>query len=170
MKRILSLALAAAVAFTAVTSCRNSGKEVQEPQPVEETEAPVEWETVPDEEVTEIEAVEEPEVPGRVSYSDIEVKPSFQDGDEKSFQKWIADNVQYPVQASDNGQEGTVVAQFTIDKEGRITDVRILRSVSPALDAEAVRVIESAPSWKPGSHEGEPVEVSYVLPVKFEIR
>lgn len=155
----------------AATSCKNATKEAAENQPVEETEAVVEQEDpIADRDVIAIEAVEAPEMPGAVPYSEIEVKPTFQDGDEKAFQKWIADNIQYPVQASDNGQEGTVIAQFTIDKEGKITDVKVLRSVYPALDAEAVRVIESAPSWKPGTHDGEPVEVSYVLPVKFEIR
>lgn len=171
MRRIISLALVAAMCLTSATSCKHSGKEAQDNLPVEETETVIDREEITaDGEIVEIEAVEEPEEPGRLSYSDIEVKPVFQDGDEKSFQKWIADNVQYPSQASDSGQEGTVVAQFTVDREGRITDVKVLRSVSPALDAEAVRVIESAPSWTPGSHDGEAVDVSYVLPVKFEIK
>lgn len=170
MKRILSFAAVAMLCIAAAVSCKNAGKGA-EPQPAE-TEAVVDAEdTLADPEATEeIAPVEDPDDPDAITYADIEVKPKFMDGDEKTFQQWIADNVQYPLEASDNGQTGTVVTQFTVDKEGKITDVKVLRSVYPALDAEAVRVIESAPSWTPGSHEGNPIDVSYVLPVKFEIR
>ena len=171
MKRLFSIALVTAICLLSASSCRNSGKEAQENRPVEETGTAVEQEDpLADRDVIEIEAVEDPEMPDRVTYSDIEVKPKFQDNDEKAFQKWVAENVQYPVQASDNGQEGTVMVQFTIDRQGFVSDVKVLRGVCPALDAEAVRVVESAPSWTPGSHDGETIEVSYVLPVKFEIR
>ena len=171
MKRILSLAAVAVLCFAAATSCKNSGKQAAESPAVEDLgTAFEEFEPVDATPIEEIEAVEEPENPDRLLYSDIEVKPKFQEGDEKAFQQWIADNVRYPFEASDNNQSGTVVAQFTVDKEGKITDVKILRSVDPILDAEAVRVIESAPSWTPASHEGEPIEVSFVLPVKFEIK
>jgi len=174
MKRILSLAIVAALSFGAATSCKNSAKEAADSQPVEEAVTSEDG-TIDEDLFEEITPVEEADIEvdkedGDVlTYTDIEVKPKFQDGDEKSFQKWIVANVKYPLDASEGGREGTVMAQFTVDKEGKITNVKILRSVNPILDAEAVRVIESAPNWKPASHKGEPIEVSFVLPVKFEI-
>lgn len=168
MKRIVLLAVAAVLCFAAATSCRNSGKTDGEVQPIEQEVTEIEDGTA-QATADDLEPVDDPENPDVLHYIDIEVKPVFQDGNEKAFQKWVADNVQYPAEASENGLQGTVVAQFTVDKEGRVGDVKVLRSVCPVLDAEAVRVIESAPSWKPASHNGEAVDVSFVLPVKFEI-
>lgn len=104
-----------------------------------------------------------------VSYSAVDVKPQFQGGDEKDFLKWIGSNLQYPQAAKDNAEQGTVLAQFTVDKEGKISDVKVIRGVSPSLDAEAVRVLESAPAWTAGTKGGEAVNVKYVLPIKFAL-
>ena len=178
MKKVLSFAVAALCIF-AVCSCKNSKKEAAENEPVAEEVATAAEDAAAaagvDEATIErafegIVPVEAPDMADAVSYAAVDVKPTFQGGDEKAFQKWIAENVQYPQAAIDNNESGTVLAKFTIDKEGKISDVQVIRSVSPALDAEAVRALESAPAWTAGSQGGQPVNVSFVLPVKFMLK
>ncbi|MBQ7574949.1 MAG: energy transducer TonB [Bacteroidales bacterium] len=183
MKRIFSFALAALCIF-AVSSCKNSNKEAAENEPVAEevsaTAAADEAiaaaaaagidEATLERAMDEIVPVEAPDLSDAVSYAAVDVKPTFQGGDEKDFLKWIGNNLQYPQAAKDNEEQGTVLAQFTVDKEGKISDVKVIRGVSPALDAEAVRVLESAPAWTAGTKGGEAVNVKYVLPIKFALK
>lgn len=105
-----------------------------------------------------------------VSYAAVEVKPSFNGGDATDFQKWIQENLTYPQAAIDNQEQGKVVASFIVDKDGKVTDAKILKGVSDALDAEALRVLNEAPQWTAGTQNGEPVNVAYVLPVIFALK
>ena len=100
-----------------------------------------------------------------------EIKPSFDGGDAIKFQKWVEEHKIYPEEAKKAGIEGRVTTQFTITKEGKLTNVKLLRGVHPLLDQEAIRVIESAPlKWKPGlDYKGEPRDVIYTLPVIFTL-
>lgn len=96
----------------------------------------------------------------------VEDMPSFPGG---NVQKWIAKNVKYPVLAMENGIQGKVFIQFVIEKDGSITDVKVVRGVDSSLDKEAVRVVSSMPKWKPGKQRGKPVRVSYTLPINFQL-
>lgn len=99
-----------------------------------------------------------------------ETKPRFNGGDLNSFSKWVNEHKHYPEEAIIAGIEGRVTTQFTITKEGKLINARILRGVHPLLDEEAIRVIESAPqNWKPGERRGEPKDVTYTFPVTFKL-
>lgn len=99
-----------------------------------------------------------------------ETKPRFNGGDANSFTKWVNEHKHYPEDAIIAGIEGRVTTQFTITKEGKLINARILRGVHPLLDEEAIRVIESAPqNWKPGDRRGEPIDVTYTFPVIFKL-
>ena len=96
--------------------------------------------------------------------------PSFNGGDANDFSKWVNEHKNYPEEAKKAGIEGRVTTQFTITKEGKLINARILRGVHPLLDEEAIRVIESAPqNWKPGERRGEPIDVTYTFPVIFNL-
>jgi TonB family protein len=103
-------------------------------------------------------------------YNLIEVKPTFNGGDAGEFSRWVNGNLTYPKAAYEAGIQGRVVLQFTIGKDGKLSDVKVLRSANPDLDAEAVRVISSSPDWTPGYVKGEPVKVTYTFPVVFQLR
>lgn len=96
----------------------------------------------------------------------VEDMPSFPGG---NVQKWIGKNTKYPVLAMENGIQGKVYIQFVIEKDGSITDTKVLRGVDASLDKEAIRVINSMPKWKPGKQRGKPVRVSYTLPINFQL-
>jgi len=112
------------------------------------------------------EVVEEEAVP----FALVEEKPSFMGGDANEFSKWIGKNLQYPEVARENGVSGRVVLQFTIETDGTLTNVKVLRGVDPSLDKEAVRVVSSSPKWKPGKQRDRAVRVSYNFPVVFQLR
>ena len=84
-------------------------------------------------------------------------------------QKWIAMNVEYPLKAMQNGVVGKVYVSFVINKDGKVESVKIIRSVDPDLDAEAVMVISNMPTWKPGRHNGKLAKVSYTFPIDFHM-
>ena len=96
----------------------------------------------------------------------VEDMPTFP-GD---INKWLGKNVKYPVIAQENNIQGRVTVQFVIEKDGSITDVKVLRGVDPSLDKEAVRVVKSMPKWKPGKQRGKPVRVSYTVPINFRLQ
>ena len=103
-----------------------------------------------------------------VPFAQIEVKPSFQGGDASAFSKWVAQHLQYPKDAREDGIQGRVTVQFTICDDGVVRNVKVLRGVHPSLDAEAVRVISSSPKWEPGKQGGKPVNVTFMFPVIFK--
>ena len=69
----------------------------------------------------------------------------------------------------EQGIQGRVVTQFVVDKDGSITDVKVVRSLDPMLDKEAVRLVKSMPKWTPGKLNGSPVRVKYILPISFRL-
>ena len=113
---------------------------------------------------------EEEEEVETVEFFRVEVKPTFQGGDPNAFSKWVAEHLQYPAIAKENGIRGRVILQFTICKDGSVRNVKVIRGVDEALDAEAVRVVKSSPKWTPGKQRGRPVNVTYTFPVIFDIR
>jgi len=104
-----------------------------------------------------------------IPFSAVENKPTFNDNDANEFSKWVSEQVKYPQEAIDQNIQGKVVLQFTVNKEGQVEDVQVVRGVSEALDAEAVRVVSSSPKWEPGSQNGTPVNVKYTFPVLFRL-
>ena len=117
------------------------------------------------EEVVE-EVVEEEAIPFQL----VEEKPSFQGGDANQFSKWVNQRLVYPEIAKENGVQGRVTLQFTVEKDGSITKVKVLRGVDPSLDKEAVRVVSMSPKWKPGKQRDRAVPVTYTFPVIFQLR
>jgi len=94
-------------------------------------------------------------------------RPSFNGGDANEFLKWVNQSLVYPEIAKKNGIQGRVVLQFTIDEDGSVTNVKVIRGVHPLLDNEAVRVVSSSPKWNPGREFGHPVRSTFTLPVVF---
>ena len=94
--------------------------------------------------------------------------PSFPGG-QQALLDFLRQNVNYPEQAKKDSIEGRVVVGFVIDTDGSITDPKIVRSVHPLLDAEALRVVKLMPKWEPGSENGTHVKVKYNLPISFKI-
>jgi protein TonB len=117
------------------------------------------------EEVQE-EVVEEEAIP----FALVEEKPKFQGGDANTFSKWVSQHLDYPELAKENGVSGRVMVQFTVNPNGTVSDVKVLRGVDPSLDKEAVRVIQSSPKWTPGKQRDRAVKVTYQFPVIFQLR
>jgi protein TonB len=84
--------------------------------------------------------------------------------------RWLWEHIDYPEQAKDANIQGTVYMSFVVEKDGSISDVKILRGVNTYLDNEAKRVISSMPRWSPGQQNGHPVRVQYMLPVQYILR
>ena len=100
----------------------------------------------------------------------VEQKPTFNGGDANDFSKWVNSRLVYPEIAKENGVEGRVTLQFTIDKEGRLGDVKVLSAPDKTLADEAVRVVSSSPKWTPGKQRDRTVKVSYTFPVIYRLR
>lgn len=109
-----------------------------------------------------------PEVENKV-FDVVEQMPSFPGGN-AALMKYLSENVKYPVVAQENGVQGRVVVSFVVEKDGHITDVKVVRSVDPSLDKEAARVVRSMPSWIPGKQNGSAVRVKYNVPVSFKLQ
>ncbi len=118
--------------------------------------------------VTEVyeETIEEAPIPVAI----VEEKPKFMGGDANQFNVWIHDHLEYPEIARENGVSGRVTLQFTIEADGRLTNVKVLRGVDSSLDKEAVRVVSSSPKWTPGRQRDRAVRVTYNFPVVFQLR
>ena len=117
------------------------------------------------------EAVAQPEPkpePEKV-FDVVEQMPSFPGGPQALMQ-WLSENVRYPVVAQENGVQGRVVVSFVVERDGSITDGKVVRSVDPSLDKEAARVVKSMPRWIPGKQNGQAVRVKYNVPVAFRLQ
>ena len=98
----------------------------------------------------------------------VDKMPSFPGG-QGAMYDFMARNIQYPKVAEENGVQGRVIVTFIVKKDGSLSDVRVAKSVDPALDKEAVRLVKSMPKWSPGIREGKYVNVKFTLPVTFRI-
>src|SRR5574344_311341 len=111
----------------------------------------------------------EEEIEEEVPFAIVEHKPKFQGGDQNDFTKWVFNNIVYPEIAKENGVQGRVILQFTVDKDGSVKNVKVLRGVDSSLDKEAVRVVSSSPKWEPGRQRDKPAKVTFVFPVIFQL-
>jgi TonB family protein len=104
-----------------------------------------------------------------VVYDVTETLPQFPGG-QGVMLKYLADNIKYPASAVKAKKQGRVIVGFIVQKDGSITHAKIVRSIDPELDAEALRVVKGMPKWTPGTQLGKPVSVKYTLPVKFSLQ
>lgn len=98
----------------------------------------------------------------------VEESPMFPGGNE-GLMKWMNKNLKYPAQAQEEGAQGRVLVQFFVDKDGTVTEPKVVRPVHPALDAEALRLMSLMPKWIPGKQDGQPVRVRFTIPVSFRL-
>ena len=101
-------------------------------------------------------------------YNVVEQMPEFPGG-EQAMMKFVAENVKYPQEAKDKNISGRVFVSFVVEKDGSVNEVKVLRGIGGGCDEEAVRVISAMPKWKPGKQKGEPVRVSYQIPINFKL-
>ena len=109
-----------------------------------------------------------PEVANKV-FDVVEEMPSFPGG-QGALMAFLSSNIKYPVVAQENGVQGRVIVGFVVEKDGSISDVKVMRSVDPSLDREAQRVVKAMPKWKPGKQNGSAVRVKYTVPVVFRLQ
>ena len=103
-----------------------------------------------------------------VVYDVTETMPQFPGG-QGVMMKYLAANIKYPASAVKAKKQGRVIVSFVIQKDGSVTNARIVRSVDPELDAEALRIVKAMPNWTPGTQDGKPVNVNYTIPVVFSL-
>lgn len=100
-------------------------------------------------------------------YTKVDVLPKFPGGI-KEFLKFTAENLKYPKQAKKNGVQGRVFCKFIVEKDGALTNIEIVRGLGSGCDEEALRLLNLSPKWIPGTRNGRPVRVSYVIPIMFQ--
>ena len=105
---------------------------------------------------------------GNTVYHVVDKMPEFPGG-MKALMDFIDRNVQYPTEARKKGVQGRVVVQFVVDEDGSIITPKIVRSIEPSLDEEALRIIKMLPRWRPGALNGKVVKVKYTVPVAFKL-
>ena len=101
-------------------------------------------------------------------FSVCEEMPEFPGGSEK-FMEYLSGNITYPEDAKEKGISGRVFIQFVIEKDGSVSNVKVMKGIGGGCDEEAVRVVKAMPKWKPGKQKGKPVRVNYILPVSFKL-
>ena len=185
MKKIYSIAMIAACALM-VFSCKNNGKGEEEIKDAAENaiEA-VENAAEKGVEAVEnaIDAVEDAadkaidradealeRLEGITPYTSVEVKPTFKGGDADAFVKYVQENIEYPQSALENNESGKVTVSFVVDANGKVRNAQVVKGVSAALDAEALRVVKESPDWAPAKQDGKNVPVTYAIPVTFAIK
>ena len=104
-----------------------------------------------------------------VAFNDCDVRPMFLNSHDPAqfLQRWVYQYLRYPQSAVEEGVQGRVVVDFIIEKDGRITGARVIRSVDPRLDEEALRVVNASPKWRPGRVNGQKVRTSMTIPIEF---
>ena len=117
----------------------------------------------------EAEGDEKPKEEETKVFDVVEQMPSFPGGDAE-LMKFLNSHIKYPAVAEENGIQGRVVATFVVERDGSITDVKVIKSVDPSLDKEAIRVLKSMPKWIPGKQNGSAVRVKYTVPVTFRLQ
>ncbi len=128
--------------------------ESDEKQAVETTVAPV--------------IVQEEEAKEEEIFTIVEENPGYPGGDEARME-YLRKNIKYPVIAKESGVQGTVYVTFVVEKDGSVTDVKVLRGIGGGCDEEAVRVVKEMPKWTPGKQRGKAVRVQFSIPIKFAL-
>lgn len=134
---------------TTIASSEETGEKVE----IKYTPVAVEEEVEEEQQIFEV-VEEAPEFPGGMG----------------ALMKFLGSNIKYPTIAQENGVQGRVIVQFVVNKDGSIVDAKVMRSVDPYLDKEALRVVSSMPKWKPGKQRGKAVRCRYTVPVMFRLQ
>ncbi len=150
----------------AVEKVLNSGADVATQNRESEGEAPPD----PDTRTVMPAIVETPVPPKEEEYNigTVQKPPSFPGG-EKDLLKYLAENIKYPPLARETGIQGTVALTFIVEKDGRVSDVQVVKEIGGGCGKEAMRVVQSMPTWIPGENNGHPVKVRFTLPVRFRL-
>lgn len=131
--------------------------EADENTQMEQYTAPKVTTQVVEEEVSEVEI-----------FTVVEEAPSYPGGDEARI-KFLQENIKYPQMARESGIAGTVYVTFVVERDGNVTDVKVMRGIGGGCDEEAIRVIKAMPKWNPGKQRGKPVRVQFNMPIKFTL-
>lgn len=100
------------------------------------------------------------------AYDVVEQMPSFPGGDQK-LHEFIKKNLRYPKECADSGIQGRVIIAFIVERNGKLSNIRVVKSVNPALDKEALRIVNLMPNWIPGKQNGRTVRVKFLIPITF---
>ncbi|MDP2422961.1 MAG: energy transducer TonB [Bacteroidales bacterium] len=114
-------------------------------------------------------AVVEKEVEEHEIFIVVEVSPSFPGGEADRI-RFLQENIRYPQMARESGIQGTVYVQFVVERDGSVTDVKVLRGIGGGCDEEAIRVIKAMPKWNPGKQRNRPVRVQFTMPIRFTLQ
>ena len=125
--------------------------------------------TLKDEVVVETKPVQQEKHEPEKIFTSVEQMPQFPGG-EAALMKFLSSHINYPPMAAENNVQGRVVVQFVVEKDGKVGEVKVARSVDKDLDREAVRVVKSLPKFTPGRQNGQAVSVWYTLPVTFKLQ
>ncbi|HAJ98637.1 MAG TPA: energy transducer TonB [Bacteroidales bacterium] len=117
-------------------------------------------------EFAQVRVVQEEEISEEVIFTVVEEWPSFPGGEEARL-RFLSENIRYPQMAREAGIQGTVFLTFVVERDGSVTDVRIVRGIGGGCDEEAVRVVRNMPRWTPGRQRGQPVRVQFNMPIRF---
>ena len=99
----------------------------------------------------------------------VEIMPQFPGGEAEMY-RFISNNLKYPVVDQEIGTQGRVIVRFVVSKTGEISNLELLKGISPTCDKEAMRVIKSMPKWIPGKQSGNPVQVYFTIPIVFKLK
>ena len=108
-------------------------------------------------------------VPDDSIYNKVEVMAEYPGGFEK-MAEFLGKNIVYPEEAKEKNIQGTVLVSFVVEKNGKITDAKVVRGIGGGCDEEALRVVNAMPKWKPGKQNGKNVRVQFALPIKFKLQ
>lgn len=148
---------------TTIIEIVEDDEEIEEELEIEDTDSDE------DEVVEIVEVEEEEEVAEEEIFTIVETNPSFPGGEAKMY-AYLGKNMKYPPIARDNNIQGRVYVSFVVEKNGAITDVRVLRGIGGGCDEEAIRVVKSMPKWSAGKQRGKPVRVRFNLPIVFKLQ
>lgn len=101
-------------------------------------------------------------------FTAVEQQPVFPGGD-AGFNKYLSKSIHYPAIARENNVQGRVIVQFVVERDGSLTDIKVVRGIGSGCDEEAIRALKASPKWKPGIQNGRPVRVQYSVPVAFAL-
>ena len=130
--------------------------------------APAVTQVVPESEAV---SIVKPEMPADTSvvFEVVEQMPKFPGGD-AALMQFLSSTIKYPKDAMEQKKQGRVLVTFVVEKDGSVSDTKIVKSVSPSLDEEALRVINAMPKWEPGMQKGKAVRVKYTIPISFRLQ
>ncbi len=141
---------------------------VEDDEEIEEELVMEDMEVDEDTEIEFIEEVEEEFVEEEI-FTIVQDMPSFPGGD-AAMLSYLGKNIKYPTLAKESGIQGTVYVTFVVEKDGSVSNVKVLRGIGGGCDEEAIRVVKSMPRWTPGKQRGKPVKVQYNLPCRFVLQ